>query len=84
MAMANGRICVVNEALDVGEWQEAEGPIAGMCEVISQRCVTNTVVNVALVHPLANVHNDCYNNSRFWYSWANCSNMVFRAFKDTR
>ena len=52
MAMENGRICLANEALDVGEWQEAEGPMAGICEVISQRRVTNTVVNVALVHPL--------------------------------
>ena len=66
MAMANGRIFVANEVFDVGEWQEAEVPKAGTCEVISKRCVMNTVANVELVHPLANVHNDCYNNSRFW------------------
>ena len=36
MAMSNGRIFVVNEVLDVGELQEAKGPIVWMCEVISQ------------------------------------------------
>ena len=42
MAMSNSRICMTNKALEVANWQEAQRPIAGTCEVISQQRITNS------------------------------------------